>query len=360
MNKRRALIYGAVFAVLGLLIYLQFQHWRNFDWDKFLEHTRDLAWRNVVYAVVLIYFSYLLRAIRWKIFLQPVRKDATVAELLSPTVVGFTGLALLGRAAELIRPYLIARRTKLSFSSQLAVLVVERIFDVGAFTVLLVSAIFLPTSLRQFAATRPAYDHWLHLTGYFLSAAVAGLFVVAMAIGYRGSAIADWVQERFSHLAEGLGHRIAARIREFSAGLNTIQGPVSFFLLAAVSIGMWWSIALAYSEVAQAYGAVLQEMTVSRVLLLIGSSMVGSVLQLPGVGGGSQLAIIEVLDKVFEVPRELAVSCGILLWLVTFMAIAPAGLILAHRERLSLRKISEEAEHEGEITAILPETPPAA
>jgi uncharacterized protein (TIRG00374 family) len=360
MNKKRVLIYGAVFTVLALLIYLQFQHWRNFDWDKFLEHTRDLAWQNVFYAVVLIYFSYLLRAIRWKLFLQPVRKDATVAELISPTVVGFTGLALLGRAAELIRPYLIARRMKLSFSSQLAVLVVERIFDVGAFTVLLVSAIFLPTSLRDFAATRPAYDHWLHLAGYFLSAAVAGLFVVATAIGYQGPAIADWVQERFSHLAEGLGHRIAARIREFSAGLNTIQGPATFLLLAAVSIGMWWSIALAYSQVAQAYGAVLQEMAVSRVLLLIGSSMVGSVLQLPGVGGGSQLAIIEVLDKVFQVPRELAVSCGILLWLVTFMAIAPVGLILAHRERLSLRKVSEEAEHEGEIAAIVPETPPAA
>ena len=360
MNKKRILIYGAVFVVLALLIYLQFQHWRNFDWGKFLEHTRDLAWRNVVFAILLIYFSYILRAVRWKIFLQPVRDDVTVAELVSPTVVGFTGLALLGRAAELIRPYLIARRTKLSFSSQLAVLVVERIFDVGAFTVLLVSAIFLPTSLREFAAARPAYDHWLHLTGYFLSAAVAGLFLAAMAISYRGPAIADWVQERFSHLAEGLGHRIAARIREFSAGLDTIHGPLSFVLLAIASVGMWWSIALAYSEVARAYGVALQEMTVSSVLLLIGSSMVGSVLQLPGVGGGSQLAIIEVLDKVFQVPRELAVSCGILLWLVTFMAIAPLGLILAHRERLSLRKVSEEAEHEGEIVAGLPETPPDA
>jgi uncharacterized protein (TIRG00374 family) len=360
MNKKRVLIYGAVFAVLALLIYLQFQHWRNFDWDKFLEHTRDLNLRNVFYAIVLIYFSYILRAVRWKIFLQPVLRNVSVGELIPPTVVGFTGLALLGRAAELIRPYLIARRTKLSFSSQLAVLVVERIFDVGAFTVLLVGAIFLPTQLRQFAGGHPALDHWLHVLGYLLTVAVLGLFGAAMAISYRGYAIADWVQERFSHLAEGLGHRIAARIREFSAGLNTIHGPMSFFILAAVSIGMWWSIALAYSQVAQAYGPVLQRMSVSCVLPLIGSSMVGSILQLPGVGGGSQLAIIGVLDKVFQVPSELAVSCGILLWLVTFMSISPVGLILAHRERLSLRKLSEEAEHGDETPGIMPETPPAA
>jgi hypothetical protein len=33
-----------------------------------------------------------------------------------------------------------------------------------------------------------------------------------------------------------------------------------------------------------------------------------------------------------------------MLWLVTFVAVVPAGLLLAHRERLSLRKLSAEAD----------------
>jgi hypothetical protein len=36
-----------------------------------------------------------------------------------------------------------------------------------------------------------------------------------------------------------------------------------------------------------------------------------------------------------------------LCWLVTFMAVIPAGLILAHRERISLRMISRESEIEA-------------
>jgi hypothetical protein len=36
-----------------------------------------------------------------------------------------------------------------------------------------------------------------------------------------------------------------------------------------------------------------------------------------------------------------------LLWLVTFAAVVPAGLLLAHRERLSLRKLSVES-HQAE------------
>ena len=356
MNKHRMLVYTLVLVILAFLVYLQFREWRTFDWGKFIEHSRELTWRHVIHGIVLIYVAYILRAVRWKIFLRPVRKNASTLSLVSPTLVGFTGLAVLGRPGELIRPYLIARRVNLSVSSQLAVWAVERIFDLGAFTVLMVAAIFLPTKLRAFAAARPAYYHWLHVAGYLLTGLVVGLFAVAMLVNYKGPAIADWVEKRFSHLAQNLGHRIAQRVREFAGGLNTIHGPLSFLQVAAVSVLMWWLIAQSYKEVTHAYGAPMQQMSVTRVLLLMGSSMVGSMLQLPGVGGGSQLATIEALDKVFQIPRELAVSCGILLWLVSFVAVVPAGLLLAHRERLSLRKVAEESE-EAEASAAIPNMP---
>jgi hypothetical protein len=95
----------------------------------------------------------------------------------------------------------------------------------------------------------------------------------------------------------------------------------------------------------------LSDMDISHVLLLMGFSMVGSVVQLPAVGGGSQLAVIGALQVIYGIPPELAVSCGILVWLVTFMACVPVGLTLAHREHLSLRKISEESQREEESEA---------
>jgi glycosyltransferase 2 family protein len=353
MNKQRTAIYGLLLTVLLVLVYLQFREWRTFDWSKFLEHTRDVSWHHVGYGMLLIYLAYLLRALRWKIFLRPVRKNVSTVELISPTVVGFTGLVVLGRPGELIRPYLIARRVNLSFSSQLAVWSVERIFDLGAFTVLMVSAIFLPTRLRAFATARPVYYHWLQVAGYFLSALVLLLFTVAMLLSYQGPRIADRIERRLPHRAQHLGHRIAQRVREFAKGLDTIHGPLSFLQLAAISLGMWWMIAVSYEQVTRAYGAPMQEMSTTPVLLLMGSSMVGSMLQLPGVGGGSQLATIEALDKVFQVPRELAVSCGILLWLVSFVAVTPLGLLLAHRERLSLRKVADESE-KAEASMVIP------
>jgi hypothetical protein len=61
--------------------------------------------------------------------LRPIRPHASVAGLLSATMIGFTAIVLLGRAGELVRPYLIAQKERVPFPSQVAAWVLERIYD---------------------------------------------------------------------------------------------------------------------------------------------------------------------------------------------------------------------------------------
>src|SRR5690349_13308756 len=166
MSKKRILTTAAVVIILGLLVYFQVQHWRSFDWARFRRASRVHPW-HVIAAIALIYVTYVLRGLRWKIFLEPVRKTQTVS-LIPPTFVGFTGLALLGRPGEFIRPYLIARREGLSFASQIGVWTVERIFDIGAFTVLMTLDVFFSTVIRA-----NPYLHKFKLAAVALCALVA-------------------------------------------------------------------------------------------------------------------------------------------------------------------------------------------
>jgi len=348
MDKKRIVASVVVFLILAVLIYLQYRHWQSFDWGTFWSETDRIKKVHVFHAIALIYIGYLLRAVRWKIFLQPSRPHVKMMDMVSPTIVGFTGLALLGRAGEFIRPYLIARRTNLPFSSQLAVWAVERIFDLGAFTVLMVLAIFLPSALP--AIPHPEYYAHFREGGFLLIGLVAVLAAGAVIVRRSGNAVAAWTEKRFARLSANFGHKLAQKIREFGQGLDTIHGSFSMLMLTLISVGMWYTIALAYQEVTHSYGAASLEIPVSQVLILMGASMAGSMLQLPAVGGGSQMAIIATLSGVFDVSPELAASCGILLWLVTFAAVIPFGLILAHHERLSLRKLSAES-HQAEIAA---------
>jgi glycosyltransferase 2 family protein len=349
MDKKRILASAVVFLILVSLFYLQYRHWRSFDWHTFWSQTYRVKKLHVLHGIALIYLGYVMRAWRWKVFLQPVRPKARTIDMLSPTLVGFTGLALLGRAGEFIRPYLIARRTDLPFSSQLAVWGVERIFDLGAFTVLMMTAIFLPSALPSIP--HPEYYLRFREAGFALTALVSATTIAAVVIRRNGEKVAAWVEHKFSNLSSNvssnIGHKLAQKVREFGTGLNTIHSPMSLVYLILVSVGMWYVIALAYQEVTHAYGVDALAIPVSQLLILVFASMLGSMLQLPAVGGGSQMATIATLSSVFDVPPEMAASCGILLWLVTFAAVVPVGLILSHHERLSLRKLSVES-HQAE------------
>ena len=206
---------------------MQFRTWRHFDWDTFWRESGNLGKPPHIYhlfhAVALIYVAYGMRALRWKIFLRPVRPQASSWKLVAPTLIGFTGLALLGRPGELIRPYLIARREDLTFSSQLAVWAVERIFDIGAFTLLLVLAAFFATAPKRLTLPRS-----LSGGGLIFLALSIGLTIGAIVVSRIGEALANWVERRFAHVAANLGHRVAMRIREFRGGLHTIHDAWSF------------------------------------------------------------------------------------------------------------------------------------
>jgi uncharacterized membrane protein YbhN (UPF0104 family) len=210
----------------------------------------------------------------------------------------------------------------------------------------MVLAIFLPSALPSIP--HPEYYLRFREGGFVLIGVVMALAVGAVVVRRSGDAVARWVEQRFGHLSANVGHKLAQKVREFGAGLDTIHGPLSMLWLTVVSVGMWYIIALAYQEVTHSYGVPALEIPVSQLLILMGASMLGSMLQVPAVGGGSQMATIAALSTVFDVPPEIAASCGILLWLVTFAAVVPLGLILAHHERLSLRKLSVESHHADE------------
>src|SRR6266404_2052726 len=279
MTKKQIFLYAMVALLLAALFYLQFRTWRRFDWDVFLEQTRQVRLFHILLGIAYTYAAYVMRAVRWRIFLRPVKRTTTVS-LLAPTIIGFTGLALLGRPGEMIRPYLIARKENLSFSSQLAVWAIERIFDIGAFACLLVMAIFLTSGPRHFVEYYPKFRDG----GLLLISLVAVLALVAGTIRMKGELIALWAERRFKGHASGLGHKIASRVREFRGGLNTIHGASELAQLIGVSLLLWYSIALAYQQVTGAYGVSVLAIPVSQVLLLMASSMVGSLVQLPGVG----------------------------------------------------------------------------
>ncbi len=360
MSRKRFLITALVLVVLAGLIYLQVRAWKKFDWHRFWVATHNTNKFYLVAGVALVYADYILRALRWKIMLRPVC-DAKTADLVAPTMIGFAGLALLGRPGEFIRPYLIARKTTLSMASQLAVWTVERIFDMGAFALIMaVNILWSRNTLSRLPGFAGSARR--HLLGYEISsftyfemfalallAGVCFVALVAFRVRKNPSAASSFFVRLFGQISPKFGHAIGKRVLAFGEGLNTVKDMKSFFQLSALSIVIWLFIGFAYLAVTHAYSIhKLSQMTLSSVFLLTAASVVGGILQLPVVGGGSQLATIGMLRGVFNLSPELATSCGIMLWLVTFMSVVPAGLAMARSEHVSITQMEEASIQEEE------------
>lgn len=342
MKKKQVLITLAVVTALGALAYLQFRSWQNFDWKLFFARTAEADKLKLLAGVGLIYFGYLFRAWRWKMFLRPT-KDVDAGKLVSPMLIGFTGLAVLGRPGDLIRPYLIARKVELPFTSQMAVFAVERLFDMGMVAVLLAGVLIFSTELRQLP-----YFKEFEFAGLALVVVVAVVTLVLLVIWRNSAGAASVVRKMLGGMAPRPAEGVARKVEVFGDGLHTIHDLSSFLQIMGSSAVLWICIALSYLMVMHAYpDPALQSMTLSKAVLLMSAAVAGSLLQLPVVGGGAQLGTIAVLRHVFLVEENVAASCGLMLWLVTFMAVIPMGLVLARREHVSLAKMSEESHREG-------------
>jgi hypothetical protein len=81
------------------------------------------------------------------------------------------------------------------------------------------------------------------------------------------------------------------------------------------------------------------------VMVLLGFVSFGTVVQIPGIGGGMQVVMIVVLTELFTVKLEVATAFAMLVWIITFVVVVPVGLVLALKEGLDwhgLRRISRE------------------
>ncbi len=349
MSTKRILGLGIVLILLCLLIYLQVRTWKNFDWGVFWSRTDQVNVWGLIAGLALTYLAYVLRAVRWRIFLKPVC-ETTTARMMAPQFIGFAALALLGRAGEMIRPYIIAKKERLTFTSQIAVWGVERIFDMGSFAVLLAVSLISPD-----VQSLPFYHHVITIHGiqldlglrdaaFVLMALVIMLVLGCVVVRRSGERVAQFLYNLFAGFAPKIAHHLREKVHSFSEGLKTIHDLGSALQLIVVSIFMWVLIAFSYYTITHAYPGELRSLTLPHQVVLMGSSMVGSMLQLPAVGGGSQLATISMLHSGFGIEQELAVSCGMLIWVISFMSVIPTGLALARGEHLSIRAVAEAEE----------------
>ena len=298
----------------------------GFDWRAFAATFANLNLSWVTGGAVLCLGTYYVRAIRWALLMKPVSPRPGIGGLLAATVVGYTAIVILGRPGEFVRPYLISLKERVSFSSQLAAWMIERIYDLLA--ALLIFGFGLSQVRASGARVGPRIA-WVIETGGWAVAILCSICLVILLLIGRFSGFAR------KRLTESLGflpdrQRLAATqaVNAFIDGAEGTRTLASVTLMALYTAIEWILIAGAYYAILKAYGPVLN-FGIIDVLIFMGFVSFGAVIQIPGIGGGTQIVATIVLTELFAMPFETGASVAFLVWVATFITVVPFGITLA-------------------------------
>jgi hypothetical protein len=331
----RTLILAITASVLILFILAYRTRGFHFRWDLLWTTLGQADWFWLGISICLILLSNVGRALRWQVMLRPMGRSLSVAKLTSDTAIGMTAVVLLGRVGEVVRPYLISIQTGLPLSSQAAAWLLERTLDLLAVLLFFGAALlWVPYHSRQFD---PLIHTMLDTGGYVFGLTGAICLCLLLAFRSRSGLASQRILSALTFLPADRYARMERMLEAFSRGVDSTRDGLSLSLLIAYT-ALEWSIIVASCEAVLRAFAVTRELGPLDALVVLGFVSLGSVVQVPGLGGGMQVAAIIALNRIYGVGLEAASGVAIWFWVVS-LAIVPFGLACAFHEGLNWSKL---------------------
>jgi len=226
-----SLLITAIFLVLALY---------RVDFNQFAQAFVSADYRLILLAGLSWLTAYVLRTVRWRIFLSPT-KLIPITRLFSPLLIGFALNNLLpGRPGEFARAFLIGSREGISKTLGLATVVVERVMDGVAVIAFLLLSIFALVTLH------------LNLPAGFETIAVASvaLFGVALAglvfLLVRQDIALALIRLVTRFLPQRFAERIEKMLGAFTLGLHSLKSARDVVVIGLCTLGVWALDSFAY------------------------------------------------------------------------------------------------------------------
>ena len=321
---------------------------RNLDWQEVRTSLRGADPLYLGLAVVGISFGYFLRAIRWRVLLEPIT-ESSLRELFATTTVGFAAVFFVGRAGEIVRPMWLPMRDKrVRPSAALVTIFVERVFDLTSLIVFFsVSLIWFkppPERAAEFASIRAV--------GLSLLAASAAGFVAMFIYNRYSGPIIGWfgrVTDR-KMVPGRLRAVFLGLLRQLAASLDILKSAREIFWVSFWTASLWLSIAIPTWFVIKAFG--VQMSVVDSIFVMVVASL-GSLIPTPGGAAGAFHAATGGSLLLLGVGKDVAAAVSIAMHLVYFAPALFFGIYYFIRGDISIERFrsllsSENAEKEIE------------
>lgn len=327
--------YIKIFLIVAIVVALLYLFLQDVDLKMVMGLIKQI---NPIYPIVFfigLFLQYFVRSYRWGLLLKPHKKKISIFSLYNYTVIGYLiNIILPGRLGEPARGILLADEQKISRSSGLASILLERLID-GSMIVLLflASLIFIKnTDLKLLVELKHA--------AYIALPIFAFVFVLFYLVN-TGKAF-PYVKKGVLSFSKILPARIRVRavsfLLEFIKALRLNLGAWEFIRLFFASIWVWLFYVPFYWFLMQGFEFG------SRVSLLetipyFGIIVLGATVPTPGMAGSLDAASRHGLEKLYGAETNPAAAFTILVHFLILAAVLIPGLVALWSKGLNLKII---------------------
>jgi hypothetical protein len=319
--------------ISALFLYLAF---RKVDFGQMWYALKTANYWYLPPAILILFLSHYLRALRWRYLLDPIRRLDT-SSLFSSLIIGYGANAVTpAHLGEFLRAYVLSKKREISMSSTFATIVIERIIDVFTLLLLMCLVIFIHP-----------FPDWVVKSGYIMFAATLGLFLLLIFLKRSDSKADTVLRILFKPLPERYEVRIEGMIERFLSGIVPLKRWHDYLAVTILSAAIWACYGLTFHIGLEAFDFMKTyhlDWYASLVILVITTISV-VVPSSPGYVGTWHF-LSQVSLAMFGVPASPALSFAVAIHAVNFLPVLALAILLASYEGIRLYKPDVEATEE--------------
>ncbi len=318
--KKRLLAFAKYAVFLGLGLFLVWWSFRQIPDDKWGEFTKSLSTANywlLIPVFIILALSHLVRALRWKILMQPMGYQPRVANTFFAVMIGYLANLAIPRLGEVLKCTFLARYEKVPAEKLVGTIVAERAVDVVSLAIVFVLTMVTQSDIlaeygKELIGQLFKKGEHISITTLLIFAGVIIILVIALRIWFK----------QFSHLKIVMViKKIIAGVWEGLISIRRLKQKGLFILYSALiwllyAAGTWVGLMATDGTAHLGMGAALGALAFGSIGMIV----------TPGGIGAFAFFIAKVLEE-NGVPFEIGFANGTLQWFAQFLIVVLLGSI---------------------------------
>lgn len=317
----KALLNYGISAILAILfLYIAFY---DVDLGEVLNLTSQASVFWIIIFIISFYAGNVIRTLRWKVILHSVKPDVSFKHLFGALMVGYGINCITPKLGEITRAVLLGRWEKLSRSSMLGTVIVERVIDIVSlgFAVLVSAYIWRESLYEKFL--------WLESTLYIAGILMLGIMIIIYLTVVYKEKFYGIIIRLFSKISEKIAQKLAYIFEMLTQGFSSLKGVKNYSLTILLTVVLLLVYAFSsYLGFFMLSMNQIQPVTYQMGWILMSIAAIGVIIPTPGATGSYHALAKSTLVLLFGFGETISVAYAFLTHIISYFLFIFTALII--------------------------------